>query len=216
MIRIRRPSSNLRRDVSAVAMLEFAYALPIFLTMGLGGAELANYITTKMRISQVALHLADHAARMGTGSLLAAKSVSETDINDVLIGAGLQAAELNLYGKGRVIISNVEPVANPNTTDRYKITWQRCRGSGSYPSNRYAYTGQTNMAGVGPTGRKVESPDGSATLFVEVYYRYQPIVGGSFMPAELIEMSEIASMTVRERRDLSQIYRTPGDTQSLC
>ena len=45
----------------------FALMLPVFMTLSMTGAELTNYITTKMRISQLALQLADDAARIGTG-----------------------------------------------------------------------------------------------------------------------------------------------------
>jgi hypothetical protein len=201
------------RDQSAVALIEFAYSLPVFLLIALTGAELTNYATVKMRVSQVALHVADHAARMGNGSLLAAKTISETQINDVLTGAGLQAGNLDLYPNGRVILTNLEPVANPNTTNRYKITWQRCRGSSTRPSS-YGVTGNTNMTGIGPAGRQVTAADGGATMFVEVHYRYQPILSASLAPS--LDISEIASMMVRDRRDLSQIYNSEAAPVSNC
>lgn len=204
----------LKNDRSAVALLEFAYGMPIFMLMMLTGSELANFVTTKMRISQVALHLADHASRMGNGSLLSAKTISETNINDVLIGAGLQAGDLDLYKNGRVVMTNIEPVANPNTTDKYKVTWQRCQGQATYAANKYGTVGQTGMTGIGPTDRKVKSPDGNATIFVEVYYKYQPLIAGKFAPWS--DMTEIASMTVRERRDLSKIYNTENATKATC
>lgn len=204
-----RSLAHLLRDRSALALTEFALAFPMVAVMGIGGAELANYVTTKMRISQAALHLADHASRMGTGTLLAAKTISETQINDVFTGAGLQAGELDLYTHGRVILTNVEPVANPNTNNRYKVTWQRCRGNQSLPLD-YT-TGQTNIQdGVGSTGRKVGAPNGSATLYVKVFYRYQPLFAQTFLP-ELEPMTETASMTVRERRDLSLPIPNPDN-----
>lgn len=209
-----RPLSRLFANRSGVAFLEFAYALPAFLLVFMGGAELANFVTTKMRVSQIALHLADHASRMGTGSLLSAKSVSETNINDVLTGAGLQAGELDLYANGRVVLTNLEPVANPNETDRYKVTWQRCRGSATYPSNTYGWPGRTDMAGIGPTNRQVKSPDNNATMFVEVHYKYKPLIAGQYAPWN--EITEFASMTVRERRDLSKIYNSENATKSTC
>lgn len=200
-------------DQSAVAMIEFAYSLPVFLLMALTGAELTNYATVKMRISQVALHVADHGARMGSGSLLAAKTISEAQINDVLTGAGLQGGNLGLYPNGRVILTNLEPVANPNTTSRYKITWQRCRGSLARPSS-YGVTGDTNMTGIGPAGRQVTAADGGATMFVEVRYTYQPILSARLAPS--LEISEIASMMVRDRRDLSRIYNSESAPVSNC
>lgn len=205
----------LKNDRSAVALLEFAYGLPVFMLMMLTGSELANFVTTKMRISQVALHIADHASRMGNGSLLSAKTVTETNINDVLVGAGLQAGELDLYKNGRVVITNIEPVANPNTTDKYKVTWQRCQGQATYAANKYGTVGQTGMNGIGPTDRKVKSPDGNATIFVEVYYKYQPLIAGKFAPWS--DMTEIASMTVRERRDLTVPIPNPDNaTKATC
>lgn len=211
-----RPFARLRGDTSAVALIEFAYGLPVFLTLVMSGAELANYVTTKMRVSQVALHLADHAARMGTGSLLAAKQVSEANVGDVLTGAGLQAGELDLYTNGRVVMTNIEPVANPNTTNRFKATWQRCRGAADYPSNTYATAGQTNMTGIGPAGRQVGSPNGNATIFVEVHYNYQPLVAAVALDPALLEITEIASMTVRERRDLVGDLYTTAPVESRC
>ncbi|WP_332810554.1 TadE/TadG family type IV pilus assembly protein [Sphingomonas sp.] len=201
------------RDRRGVAYVEFAYSLPMFLTLMLGGAEISNYVTTKMRMSQLALHLADHAARIGTGSQLAAKTVSETQINDVLTGAGLQAGGLNLYSKGRVIISSLEPVANPNTTSRYKIGWQRCRGIKNVTSS-YGNAGQTNMTGMGPAGRQVIAPDDSGTIFVELVYDYKPIISNSWAPT--LTIREIASMPIRDRRDLTQVYNNEGAPQHLC
>src|ERR1044072_9864988 len=80
-----------RRDTSGVALLEFALTLPVLLLLSLTGAELTNYITTKMRISQISLHLADNAARIGSGSQLALKTISESDINDLFTGANMQS-----------------------------------------------------------------------------------------------------------------------------
>ena len=87
---------RLRDDRSGLALIEFAYSLPLLTTMTMAGAELTNFTTTKMRVSQLALHVADNAARMGTGDILALKTISETQINDVFAGANLQGGRLNL------------------------------------------------------------------------------------------------------------------------
>lgn len=204
---------RLRRERRAVALTEFAIGLPVFLMLTLTGAELTNFIITRMRISQVALQLADNAARMGSGSLLSAKTISEADINDLLTGAGIQAGGLDLYKNGRVIVSDLEPVANPNTTSKYKIVWQRCRGSATRASS-YGKAGDTGLSGMGPAGRQVFAPDGGATMFVEVYYKYQPLVQTSLAPSSAI--TEIASMMVRDRRDLSSIYNAERAAVSSC
>ncbi len=219
---------QLRHDTSGLALLEFAFILPIFLALSLTGAELTNYVITRMRVSQMALHLADNAARIGSGSQLQAKTISEADINDLLIGTGLQSGELDIYGQGRVIISSLEPVANPNPTNRYRIRWQRCKGTKTTHASSYGTVATgTNIPGIGPAGRQVTAPDNGVTMFVEVYYEYTPLVRTSLSPSTT--MVEIASMMVRDRRDTSDdsnlgaasthpngVYRVAGVTPSSC
>jgi len=206
--RVFRAMTSLGRETRAVAMLEFALAMPVVLTLVLTGAELTNYITTRMRMSQIALQLADNAARMGSGSALAAKTISESDINDLLTGAGLQAGELNLFTNGRVIISDLEPTSSPNTAATYKIGWQRCRGAKTSHTSSYGTYGVTSgankgvgMTGMGPTGRQAIAPDNGATMFVEVYYEYTPLIQSSLTPSTTL--TEVASMVVRDSRDLT-------------
>lgn len=204
---------RLRCDTSGLALIEFAFAMPILMVLGLTGAEVTNYITTRMRVSQVALHLADNSARIGTGSQLAAKTITETDINDLLTGAGLHAGELDLFTHGRVVISSVEPVAKPNTSNRFKIAWQRCRGAHGYVP-QYGEQGDTGLVGVGPVGQQVTSPDNGAAMFVEVAYRYQPLIDGDLAPD--LEIREVASMLVRDTRDLREVYNNENAEEASC
>ena len=214
MLKLRRLATGIASDRSGVALIEFAYVLPVFMILALGGVELTHYITTKMRVSQLALHVADHAARIGSGTLLSVKTISEKQINDLFTGSGYQAGGLDLYGKGRVILSSLEPVARPNTTDRYKIAWQRCRGSATHASG-FGVTGDTNLTGIGPAGRKVKAPEDGAVMFVEVFYRYTPIIASRYAPT--FEFTEIASMIVREQRDLTGgVYNNENAPVSSC
>ena len=194
--------ARLRGETSGLALMEFAFSLPILLTMSLTGAELTNYITTRMRVSQVALQLSDNAARMGVGSQITAKSIREIDINDIFTGAQLQAGELDLQNRSRIILSDLEPMANPNPTNKYKIGWQRCYGAKTGHTSSYGTAGQTNLSGIGPAGSQAVAQIDNATMFVEVYYVYKPIIGlGGLAPSTT--MIEVASMAVRDRRDLS-------------
>jgi Flp pilus assembly protein TadG len=222
----------LRSDTSGVALLEFAFMLPIFLTISLTGAEVTNYVITKMRVAQVALHLADNAARIGTGSQLEAKTITESDVNDLLMGAQYQSGELDLFAKGRVIISSVEPMASPNTTNKFKIRWQRCKGTKTTHASTYGAAGATNIDGMGPAGRKALATEDGVAMFVEVYYEYTPLVKTSLSPSS--NMTETASMLVRDRRDTSSdsklangsnnpdpqhpdgVYKVNGVTASTC
>lgn len=212
---------RLRSDCSGLALVEFAASLPFILLISLTGAELTNYASTKMRVSQVALQLADNVARIGNGSLLSNKTVKEMNINDALTGAGLQAGTLDLYDHGRVIVSSVEGETFPtNPSGEYRIRWQRCRGAKDHDSS-YGHAGDDNLAGVGPSGRQVTAPDNGAVIFVEVAYDYQPLFTNTVIPNP--EIVEVAAMTVRDTRDLAGptgsttgIYNDEGVTVSSC
>ncbi len=212
--KILKMANALRKDNGGLALIEFAYSLTFLIPMVAYAGELANYGTTKMRISQVALHLADNGSRIGTGSLLTAKRINEAQINDLLTGAALQAGGLNLYANGRVFISSLEPIANPNPTNKFKISWQRCRGSNSTYTSTYGVAGATNLNGIGPAGRQAVAPDDGAVIFAQVSYRYQPIFGVGWSPP--LDIVDIAAMLVRDARDFTQVYPVAGVTPSSC
>lgn len=211
-----RPRRNLRADTRGLALLEFAFSLPVLLLLSLTGAELTNYIITRMRVSQLSLHLADNAARIGSGSQLQAKTINEADINDLLTGAGLQAGELDLFTRGRVILSSLEP--DPNNSGKYRIRWQRCRGAKTAQVSSYGGAGTNNLSGMGRTGRLATAPDNGATMYVEVYYEYKPIFQAGLAPNG--NFREEASMMVRDRRDTTGgsngVYSVNGVTASTC
>lgn len=198
-------------------MVEFALCLPFVVTVAMTGAELTNYTTTKMRMSQIALHVADNASRIGTGTVLSNKTISEAQINDLLTGAELESGKLDVNMRGRIILSSLEPMANPNTTDRYKIRWQRCSGGKTWTSH-YGTAGQTNLTGITVNGQLLKAPANGAVMFVELAYDYRPLVSAAFVPKTLI--TEVAAMTVRDQRDYTGgtngIYNTEGVTPATC
>lgn len=207
-----RTARRLSHDRSGLALLEFAIVFPVLLTLSLTGAEITNYITTKMQVSQLALMLADNAARMGIGSPLAAKIITEADINDIFVGSNLQSGSLDLRTNGRVILSDIEQ--DPANAGKFQIKWQRCYGTKTTHGSSYGTAPSNNLTGMGPAGRQVGAQDSNATMFVEVYYVYNPLVSASLVPSTTL--TEIASMAVRERRDLSGITPVSGVTASTC
>lgn len=213
---LRLQMSHLRGDRRGLALMEFALSLPLLLVLSLVGAELTNYVITRMRISQISLHLADNAARIGSGSQLQAKTINEADINDLLTGAGLQADELDLYGRGRVILSSLEP--DPANSGKFRIRWQRCRGAKTTQVSAYGNAGRANLDGMGKTGRLATAPAGGVTMYVEVYYEYPPLFHAAFAPTT--NFREEASMMVRDRRDTTGgtngVYQVNGVAASTC
>ena len=196
---------QLVRDRSGVAMTEFALSLPLLLTAGLWGAETANLTLVHMRVGQVAMHLADNASRIGDTSILNSRKIYERDINDLLLGAHLQAKGLSFYDRGRAVVSSLEVKTSP--AGQQYIRWQRCKGLMNVGS---AYGSENNhVTGMGPAGQQVTAPTGGAVIFVEVFYTYKPLVSSQFFGTPLIKTT--ASTMVRDNRDLSALYqKVPG------
>lgn len=194
---------RLAASTSGVAMTEFALGAPFLLMAGLWGAEMANYALVNMRVSQLALQIADNASRIGDTSSLQNRKIYESDINDVIFGAQIQSGKaLNLYDNGRVFISSVE--VRSNGTTQY-IHWQRCRGAKNVTSSYGVEGDNLPSAGIGPTGEEVAAQVGDAVIFVQVNYTYQPLITSKLITNR--DIHAIASFTVRDSRDLTQIYQ---------
>ncbi|QVM82691.1 TadE/TadG family type IV pilus assembly protein [Novosphingobium decolorationis] len=193
---------------AGVAVTETALVLPFFLGAGLAGIELANYSLTTLRVGQLAVQVADNASRIGDISTLENRKIYEADINDLLLGAKVQAGSgMDLYENGRVIVSSLEVNADG---DQY-IHWQRCMGTLKIVSS-YGKEGDELPDGIGPDDRKVLAQSGDAVVFVEIAYTYRPLISEALMGARRIEST--ASYTVRSSRDLSQIYQVEGQAHA--
>jgi len=195
---------------SGVAATEFALALPLLLGAGLMGLEAANRAIVQLQVSQLASHIADNASRIGDTSMLQDRRIYESDINDLMRGAQLQGSgRIDLFENGRVIISSLEVV--PGTEDRQYIHWQRCLGKKQHVST-YGVEGDGldgPMTGMGPVGHEVWAFPDDAVMFVEIAYDYQPLLGDPFGITG--EAWASAAFTVRDDRDLSQIYQRDAD-----
>lgn len=191
---------RLRADRRAVSAVEFALVAPIMAAMGLGSIELANMAMTYMRVSQIAITIADNASRAKQSSSASGAVMREYDVNEALTQADKQYPGLSVFTNGRVILSSLE--YNTTTTGQY-IHWQRCRGSLSGAS-KYGVEGtgtSTTFAGMGPTGNVLAADANSAIMFVEIYYQYRPIFFslGSANPT----IYRASAMYVRDDRDLT-------------
>ena len=206
--RLKRTLSELAGNSSGLALIELAYSLPILLGIGMYGAEVANVAMVKMRVNQVSMHAADNASRIGEGSLLSAKKIYENDINDLFVGAHLQAGSyVDIFEHGRVIISSLQK----HSDGGQYIHWQRCKGKKLHPSS-YGTAGVNSPSrpinGMGPTGAKITAPDGQAVIFVEISYDYKPLISDKF--TDIRTITTRSAFNVRDRRDLTQIYNQSG------
>jgi len=220
-------------DRTGLALIEFALSAPIMLLVGCSGVELANLAMVHMRVSQIALNLADNASRVGAYSNLATQQLREVDVNDILQAARYQGAGIDLGANGRITLSSLENVAQSyDTQPVQRIHWQRCIGTqggasfdGQFKTKVSTTAGSTASVndkgydlplGISDNGSPpIMAPGGAGVMYVEVNYRTTPLFGTWFAPTQTIHY--IASFVVRDRRDYSQIYNpTPTSSPSTC
>lgn len=198
IIRTKRLINRLKTDVSGVAMVEFAVALPFLLTLTLGGLEFTNLALSNMRISQIAMMVSDNAGRVRT-------SIDRLDVNEVMIGARFAGTDLELGTYGRVILSSLENNGQAGANAGNVIRWQRCFGAkndvSSYGVEGDGLTDSSLATGMGPTGQRIVPVPGTALMFTEILYDYQHLLPNLFtqslFPNRTIRYT--AAFTVRER-----------------
>lgn len=187
------------RNRKGLAFVEFAYALPLFTGLALYGLEMSNLALANLRVSQIASNLADTASRVGEHSGLARKQIREMDINDAFQAARIQGETHDMTERGRIILSSLER----NKNGGQWIHWQRCIGRGIFTSS-FGTAGDgrtgTSFPGMGRSGEEIQAPSDSAIMFVEVAYRYKPLINASLLGAPVLRAH--AAFLVREPRDL--------------
>lgn len=205
-------ASRLRANRKGVSFLEFALILPIIISMGFYGTEMAYMATVNMQLGQLASSVADNASRLGqTDNSAVTPNVKETDVDSVMTGALVEGQGINFEANGKVILSSLEL---DSSTQRQYIRWQRCRGNLTAAS-RYGTTGTgltgTKLAGMG--NPVITANANSAVMFVEVYYTYQPLFGTMFVGKPTFRRE--AAFIIRDDRNLTPGV-TGGNGKSLC
>ncbi|WP_156842627.1 TadE/TadG family type IV pilus assembly protein [Novosphingobium aquimarinum] len=194
------------RNADAVSMLEFALVLPVLLTLGMYGTEIAYMSTVDMQISQIANSVGDNASRLGqTDNSAVTPTITQAQVKAVLDGAIEEGSRLGLEENGRVILSSLERA--PVTGKNY-IHWQRCIGDldrdSAYGGEGLGLVGAT-LQGLGKPGHLIAPPANSAVMFVEVYFEYQGLFGTMFVGNKVFKHE--AAYVLRDDRNL-----TPGLT----
>ncbi len=199
--------NRFRRDRAGLALIEFAYAMPILLVMGFMGTEVATFALGNMRISQITLTAADNASRLGEANALSVRQLREQDIDDVFEAARLQARGLDLFRHGRMIVSSLQR----DEDDRQYIAWQRCRGlkpgqvSAFGPEGTEAGAPNEPLPGIAAAGRTIQARRDGAVILVETFYDYQPVTDFSFSTIGPREIESVAVFTVRDKRNLDEV-----------
>jgi Flp pilus assembly protein TadG len=151
-----------------MAALEFAMALPMLVLMLLGGFELARYILIVQKVDNIAHSVADIAAQ--------AQSLTNADINDIMLAAAEIMKPYPFSTAGTVIVSSVyrDNAASPAQA----VRWRRTGGGTLVRSSKI---GNVSATAVLPNGLVLN--DKENVLVTEVYYAYVPAVAADVMVA---------------------------------
>ncbi|MEP2989019.1 MAG: TadE family protein [Parasphingorhabdus sp.] len=197
--------SRLRHSESGIALTEFALALPVFITLTVGGLEYANLASTHLRISQIAMSVADNAGRYDP-------SIDESDIGELIAAAEVVGDTLNFTANGRVVLSSLQHNGLSDDDEGQVINWQRCFGDlsvvSAYGVENDGETDDSFAAGMGETGNKIVAADGTAVMFVEVTYDYEPFFPG-VIPASQIRYESAFNVRSRNSFDITNVNNEP-------
>ena len=213
---------RLRDDRRGLALLEFAFTLPLALTLLLCGLETANLGLSVLRVHQIAATSADNAARVRD-------SIIEADVNEVLLGGRIVGEKMDFATRGRIVLSDVLPNGNTSGSGAsqivfQKILWQRCTGALNTTESQPKYgkegKGVTDntLRSMGAPNRQIAATPGSAMIFAEVTYRYKPVISAKILAPFLgdpVYLRSEASFTVRERTT-EELKNPNGAVPSVC
>ncbi|WP_230781658.1 pilus assembly protein [Sphingomonas sp. Leaf37] len=203
---------RLKVEAHGLALTEFAFALPLVLVLLLYGLETANLGLATLRVHQIAATAADNAARVRD-------SISEDDVNEVLVGGKTVGERIDFAERGRIILSDVLTNGLTGTNAGQKILWQRCAGALNVPQSQPLYgiegKGATDnsLQAMGKPGRQIAPSPTSAMVFAEVTYRYKPVVSATLLGTPILRSE--ASFIVRERQS-ETLTTSPATPISRC
>lgn len=144
--------------------IEFAIALPFLILLMLGSVELGRYVLLNQKLDRVAVTMSDLVAR--------AETISQSEIDDILVAAGEVGEPFDLTGSGRVIIS---AVTNPDG-DGPLIAWQRA-GAGSLDA-----ASKLGTSGGGATlDGDFAVREGETAIIAEVFFAFAPFLSESVL-----------------------------------
>lgn len=212
--RFRDRLARLRGCTSGLAMTEFAFSLPVLLTLGLFGLETANYAMAHLRISNIAMTVADNAARVRD-------SIDEADVAELLVGAKMTGQGIDFANNGRIILSSVEPntAGHDGETTGQWIRWQRCDGRKNFASSYGAQGKGQNDASLqymGTAANPIVAQAGTAVMVAEVEYDYQPIIPNSFLSGRVIRYQSAFNVRQRTNQAITNLASMTNAQKRTC
>lgn len=180
---------RLRDDTKGVSAIEFALTLPLFIGLMGAGLEMANLMSTQMKIQRLATMTADLVSQRPVTS----DQISELQVYDVLSAMDTSAKPLDMRHRGRIIVTALvgEDTNNDGTADVNRIKWQRFDGDFVSATN---VLGCWSVSTTATLGSARQLTIGETEFHTQVSYQYQPlfsqqIVQWFHIPADITRTS---------------------------
>jgi len=161
------------RDDRGLAVMEFAFALPVLVTILLGCFDAARFVLINQKMSRVASQSADLVAQLDV--------VTEAEIDDLFIAAESTAEPFPLDTEGKVVISSIFRPYSPADAVP-SIVWQRETALGLLATSHLGPEGQSSPTL--PEGFSLRN--GENVIVAEVFFDYQPVFFGTVFPERVI------------------------------
>lgn len=191
---------RLWRADDGVAFIEFAYAAPVFLVLILVGIETANLALAHLRVSHLAMTVADNAGRTTSG-------IDEAHVYEVFAGAEVIGSGIEFEEHGRLVLSSLEHNGRNGGNEGQQITWQRCWGDldidPAYGEEGDGDNDDSLPNGLGAPGNQIMALEDTAVMFVEATYDYQPLVGTGWFDAPQIRYESAFNVRGRMNNNIT-------------
>lgn len=155
---------DLWNDRSGASLIELGFALPVLVTLLLGGIEISRYVLLHQKLDRVSSSIADLVSQSET--------VSVAELQNIFDAAQFVAKPFDLPASGTVIVSSI---SNPIGSAGTKVNWQKS-GAGNIPAT--SQVGAPGAAATLPAGFTVA--DGQTIIIAEVFFDYVPWIVGNF------------------------------------
>jgi len=175
------------RTQKGVAAVEFALALPVWITMLLGASDGSYFLLVNEKTDRIAYSVTDIVSQYQT--------ITKANLNDIILAAGQLMQPFAFGAHGVVIVSSV---FQPSTGSPV-VEWQY---SGGGTLTKTSKIGVTNGSAVLPNGLTLNANDN--VIISEVYYNFTPM----FLSANLFNAGTVYRVAVYKPR-LSPLVTPP-------
>jgi Flp pilus assembly protein TadG len=146
------------RDRRGSVMLEFAFSMPLLITILLGGIELGRYVLLHQKLDRTAMTVADLVSRVTT--------VTASELDTVFAATDLVMSPFAFGDRGALIVSSVKE----NGAGTPKVVWQRVGGGTLAVTSEIGEKGDNAVI----SDPNMLSATSQGVVIGESYYDYSP------------------------------------------